>query len=350
VVQGNADLVQILVEACADVRLPDSTGLTPKRLARKYKTYHLVSRYLKLPYYASCVIDHSHTTGHLSLNLSKCKLRSFPLQSIRQIHKLQHIQRLDLSRNKLDSLPPVIGRLTSLVALNLAQNDIVALPATMANLVELVELDVTDNPLMIPPKAIAKRGAKDVLVYLTDLLNSTTNQWLDVRVMCVGAENVGKSTLLDCLATKSVRPQFGLRLDSPLTSLTRDTPRSSSACTATASTTSVAAASSSSASSFTTATPTVASNTSTPGSTTAATAAVTTAGSATKQNLSTDGIDVVEWVMQGMIQRNATKSHHQSVAQLALETVYSTEEHEANENLVCARMLRGIASPNVRCV
>jgi len=198
---GHSTLVRELVAACADVRISDSNGLTAKRLAKKHKTIELCAQYLTLPFYAHCVLERSHQSGATHVSLSRCKLRDFPAQSVLQMRELTHLTALDLSRNKLRYLPPSIGLLTSLQSLNIAQNDISELPATMANLLDLTELDVSDNPLVIPPKAIAKRGAKDVLVYLAELLRSSTNQWLEVRVMCVGAENVGKSTLLRCLAS-----------------------------------------------------------------------------------------------------------------------------------------------------
>lgn len=54
-----------------------------------------------------------------------------------EIGNLAKLQRLDLHRNEITTLPPEIGNLTSLTYLYLASNQIISIPSTIKNLVNL---------------------------------------------------------------------------------------------------------------------------------------------------------------------------------------------------------------------
>jgi internalin A len=63
------------------------------------------------------------------------------------------LQRLDLHFNKLTSLPPEIGRLTSLQRLDLGGNELTSLPPEIGLLTSLQDLDLWDNRLTsLPPE------------------------------------------------------------------------------------------------------------------------------------------------------------------------------------------------------
>ncbi|KAM4665022.1 leucine-rich repeat-containing protein 59 isoform 1-T4 [Discoglossus pictus] len=78
-----------------------------------------------------------------ALDLSCNKLTSLP----GEFCSLTHIVRLDLSKNQLLQLPPEFGRLINLQHLDLLQNRLTVLPVTFAQLRNLKWLDLKDNPL-----------------------------------------------------------------------------------------------------------------------------------------------------------------------------------------------------------
>lgn len=77
------------------------------------------------------------------LDLSCNKLTTLP----GEFCSLTHIVRLDLSKNQLVQLPSEFGRLVNLQHLDLLQNRLTVLPVTFAQLKSLKWLDLKDNPL-----------------------------------------------------------------------------------------------------------------------------------------------------------------------------------------------------------
>ncbi|KAM5135410.1 leucine-rich repeat-containing protein 59 [Mantella aurantiaca] len=77
------------------------------------------------------------------LDLSCNKLTTLP----GDFCSLTHIVRLDLSKNQLVQLPSEFGRLINLQHLDLLQNRLTVLPVTFAQLKSLKWLDLKDNPL-----------------------------------------------------------------------------------------------------------------------------------------------------------------------------------------------------------
>ncbi len=85
-----------------------------------------------------------------SLNLSENKLTSLP-KTIGQLHKLEE---LSLDLNKLTSLPKTIGQLTSLKWLSLRSNKLTSLPKTIGQLKNLIKLDLSNNQLKTLPAGV----------------------------------------------------------------------------------------------------------------------------------------------------------------------------------------------------
>uniref|UniRef100_A0A452UHI4 Leucine-rich repeat-containing protein 59 n=1 Tax=Ursus maritimus TaxID=29073 RepID=A0A452UHI4_URSMA len=77
------------------------------------------------------------------LDLSCNKLTSLPADFC----SLTHLVKLDLSKNKLQQLPADFGRLVNLQHLDLLNNRLVTLPVSFAQLKSLKWLDLKDNPL-----------------------------------------------------------------------------------------------------------------------------------------------------------------------------------------------------------
>ncbi len=65
-------------------------------------------------------------------------------------------------------------------------------------------LNVDGNPLRTPPKEIVKKGRKEIMGYLKDLAKGS-EQCYRVKLMVVGQENVGKTTLIRKLNQKKRR-------------------------------------------------------------------------------------------------------------------------------------------------
>ncbi|NP_001079394.1 leucine-rich repeat-containing protein 59 [Xenopus laevis] len=78
-----------------------------------------------------------------ALDLSCNKLTTLP----DDFCNLSHIVRLDLSKNQIVQLPSEFGRLMNLQHLDLLQNHLMSLPVSFAQLKSLKWLDLKDNPL-----------------------------------------------------------------------------------------------------------------------------------------------------------------------------------------------------------
>jgi Leucine-rich repeat (LRR) protein len=63
-----------------------------------------------------------------------------------EIRRLQTLEVLDASGNKMTGVPAEIGQLRELRILNLADNDLTGLPRELGNLQKLELLDVSGNP------------------------------------------------------------------------------------------------------------------------------------------------------------------------------------------------------------
>lgn len=86
-----------------------------------------------------------HSLTHLDLSCND--LTSIPPQ----IGKLRSLTRLDLSHNNLTSLPPQIGKLRSLTELNLLENELSSIPPQIGKLRSLTRLDLAKNRIRKVP-------------------------------------------------------------------------------------------------------------------------------------------------------------------------------------------------------
>jgi Leucine-rich repeat (LRR) protein len=125
------------------------------------------------PVYTSVFEASKHPEKVYRLDLSKQKLQTLPkalfglynLQELilyknrlheipAEIGNLTNLQKLDVSKNELTELPPAIGNLTNLTELVANQNEIYKLPAEIGNLINLEYLDLWSNEIDVFPPEI----------------------------------------------------------------------------------------------------------------------------------------------------------------------------------------------------
>eukprot|EP01104_Vermistella_antarctica_P009100 TRINITY_DN2320_c0_g1_i2.p1 TRINITY_DN2320_c0_g1~~TRINITY_DN2320_c0_g1_i2.p1 ORF type:complete len:3638 (+),score=457.03 TRINITY_DN2320_c0_g1_i2:486-11399(+) len=128
-------------------------------------------------------------------DLSHNKIKQLPLG----IGSWKNVRVLLLNDNQLASLIPSIGQMRSLEKLHLQNNHLQELPNQLGSL-SLESLRVENNPLgKLPPEIRADE--ESILAWLR-ALSEGTEPCYRVKVMVVGDENVGKTSLLTCLKEK----------------------------------------------------------------------------------------------------------------------------------------------------
>lgn len=127
------------------------------------------------------------------LNLSSLGLKEVPTE----IRHLTFLTELDLSLNQLTVLPPELGNLTDLRAINISYNLIQAIPLYFHRFSKLEYLNIDDLSLSDPPKSVTDGGWKAIQEYYEDLLDG--EPCYRTKLMLVGQENVGKTTLLHAM-------------------------------------------------------------------------------------------------------------------------------------------------------
>ncbi len=124
-----------------EVVMPEEPLLNPMQLQRE-KTYYSLEEALQNPEYV------------YKLNLSNQKLKSIPSE----IFFLTNLQWLDLSENKIQVVPAEIGNLKRLQYLNFFDNKIKLLPAEMQELGHLHTLYAAENHLTEIPAWVGGMG------------------------------------------------------------------------------------------------------------------------------------------------------------------------------------------------
>ena len=94
--------------------------------------------------------------------LNNNKLRSLP-QSFIHLVKLE---RLDLSHNGMRELPEDLGKMESLIKLNVCNNKLKHLPISLGNSETLYVILAKNNRLLTPPQSVCNEGSEATIKYL----------------------------------------------------------------------------------------------------------------------------------------------------------------------------------------
>lgn len=145
-------------------------------------------------------------THNRNLELSLLLLDSGSKMTAKSAGRLRKLKQLSLAGRGLTTVPAWLEEFKGLRQLDLSDNKLTALPSFLANIKGLVKLDISGNPLESIPSEVKGGSLKGILVYLRQLAKSQA-KWARIKLMLVGKENVGKTTLLHCLTTLLHNPK-----------------------------------------------------------------------------------------------------------------------------------------------
>ena len=131
------------------------------------------------------------------LRVSDNKLRQLP-DSIGRLQKLRY---LHCDSNLLETIPDPVGCLGNLEVLDVTQNKLEKLSASLGLLGRLRSLKFARNRLRFPPAHVLGRGRDAVLEFLGEFLDEPVPN-RQVKLMVVGGEGVGKSTVVRAMEHK----------------------------------------------------------------------------------------------------------------------------------------------------
>lgn len=86
------------------------------------------------------------------LDLTKTRLDTFPAE----IFQLKNLRELHLAKNKIPSIPPQIGQLQKLEILDVSRNKLTNIPVELFNCTHLKKLILNQNLIPFVPKEIAR--------------------------------------------------------------------------------------------------------------------------------------------------------------------------------------------------
>ncbi len=177
----NDAMIHEAVKAGADPFGCDGNGESPLELA---KLCGVTSRFFEI------CNELSHGEKE-KLSLSSLSLYRVP----NFVWRHTSLRSLDLQHNQLTFLPEDVVRLSCLQVLNVAHNRLVSLPVELGEIPSLSSLIVDDNPLTsLPSPDLLPRKSAAILDFLRKLKKNDLI-WKRMRVLVVGKENVGKTTL-----------------------------------------------------------------------------------------------------------------------------------------------------------
>lgn len=130
------------------------------------------------------------------LDLSSNKISAIPSD----IGRLSELQKLYLDDNSIETLPFNLFMLEKLSVLHLQNNQLRKLPPTLASMNNLSDIKLDNNPYLANtiPKPVLM-GSASILKNFLEESNLRGERCYRTKLMIVGQENVGKTSLLKCL-------------------------------------------------------------------------------------------------------------------------------------------------------
>ena len=139
-------------------------------------------------------------TNLREIDFSHTELENFP----NGICNISSLSKLNLNFTKISEIPSCISKLTRLERLELTNNQLVALPEELGHLTRLKKLLLDGNPLHGIPKEMISRGTPRLLEYLKHISGCSAD-WKKIKLMVVGEVCVGKTSLLRSLKLCQLR-------------------------------------------------------------------------------------------------------------------------------------------------
>lgn len=140
-------------------------------------------------------------------NLKYLKLNTNCLAKLpSDINQCTSVTYLDLSKNYLQSIQPLVG-LPKLRTLLVEKNRLMDLPSELfqRSSCELTMFEAMGNPLRCPPEEVCAGGVMDIQSYFLQLEeNPNTHSAWTVKTMFLGSSMAGKSTL--CRSLREGKP------------------------------------------------------------------------------------------------------------------------------------------------
>ena len=126
------------------------------------------------------------------------------------------ITTMDFSQCQLKSIPPELIRIflanqdsamvSRIRCFNFKHNEIQNIPQELLDLPDYVDIKLEGNPLDMIPDAYRRSNWLKVREYLMSI-RDRAKQWRDCKLLLLGQESAGKSTLLKCLMNKKSKSQ-----------------------------------------------------------------------------------------------------------------------------------------------
>ena len=119
-----------------------------------------------------------------------------------EVFKISSLKELYIRKNKIEIISPMLLKLQQLEVLDLQDNNFAILPPFFSKISSLRSFLFLSEVLQVPPKAVALKEFDVVKKFLSDRISHEV-QTHRIRLMFVGQENVGKSSLMRALKTKT---------------------------------------------------------------------------------------------------------------------------------------------------
>ncbi|MGH1384761.1 MAG: COR domain-containing protein [Kordia sp.] len=142
------------------------------------------------------------------------KLNNNPISYLpEKIASFNLLQSIDLSQTNIYAFPPNFKYLLNLKYLNISNCKITILPREIVELPNLETLELNGTPLVEPPIEIACKGIEAIKRYYEEIdASSEKDNLYEVKLLLVGEERVGKTTIVEALSNPNF--EFDLYKDS----------------------------------------------------------------------------------------------------------------------------------------